>query len=781
MLKKLSVKLKIYFIAVVSAVGFGTYLAYNLQVNFANSNILEDVRDTYFPILEKANSSAVMLDRIKELLRAAVQTGELSYIEDAQNVSDKVKTLFKETHALEPDRKKNVKEFSGSFNEYFKLTKEIALEMAQGEPNFNTLPKRVEQKEILFEKTKSELQSFIKFAHGRFENDVARANKNADKSLITGFLIWILSIFLLTAAVITIARLILRNIQQVATSLTDIAHGSGDFNKTIVIDSDDEIGQLGKSFNELLINLKEKTNDLISMMQNMHQGLFTITRNGLIHPEYSAYLETIFNTVSIAGLNYKKLLFEQSTLGSDTLNQATATVDTALGEDEMMWQFNAYLLPREYNLCIPSENTTNSKIIELEWDPIIADGVVDKIMVTVRDVTELRALENEAKQQKRELEIVGQILAISLGKFDTFVDDTQGLLKKNHSLLTESKLERNDLLAKLFVNMHTIKGNARTLGLSFIKDAVHEAESTYDQLRKNNELSLNKEDLREEINLVESKLKAYIDIRKDKLEMVSNYSDSLSDDQVKLPRNLFERLIESCHVLLNKENMDSERESIQPLLSEINLSRGVALEDLLDDIILSLPDMAKELNKESPKVIFGKPTVIIEPKYASMLQSVFTHLLRNALDHGIEISQERLERGKSQHGKIEIKAEFKSDNVYISIRDDGRGLALGKLKRSAIEQGIVAEEALTNAGDVAELIFHSGFSTAEQVTDISGRGVGMDAVRSFLREHQCDIKIELAQHATIDNEFAQFATVLVLNKPVVLRSLTIDAQTGSAA
>ncbi|MFT5162955.1 MAG: HAMP domain-containing protein, partial [Alteromonadaceae bacterium] len=164
--------------------------------------------------------------------------------------------------------------------------------------------------------------------------------------------------------------------------------------------------------------LQEKTNDILSMMQNMHQGLFTIMQGGIIHHEYAAYLEAILQTDKIANRNFMDLLFSNTNLGSDRCDQVSNAVDALLGADEMMFDFNSHLLASEIIINLDNDKT---KILELDWDPIILNDEIDKIMVTVRDVTALKELQAEAEEQKRELEIIGHILAVDSGKFSEFI------------------------------------------------------------------------------------------------------------------------------------------------------------------------------------------------------------------------------------------------------------------------------------------------------------------------------------------------------------------------
>jgi len=160
---------------------------------------------------------------------------------------------------------------------------------------------------------------------------------------------------------------------------------------------------------ERTVALAAKTNDISSMLMNMHQGLFTVMEGGIIHHEYAAYLEQIFETDQIANRNVMDLLFAGSDLGSNGLDQVKTALDALMGSDEMMFDFNSHLLVTEVSKTMEDGRV---KILDFDWDPIVLDDEINKIMVTVRDVTELKALQKEAEAQKKELEIIGQILNV---------------------------------------------------------------------------------------------------------------------------------------------------------------------------------------------------------------------------------------------------------------------------------------------------------------------------------------------------------------------------------
>jgi two-component system, chemotaxis family, sensor kinase CheA len=146
-------------------------------------------------------------------------------------------------------------------------------------------------------------------------------------------------------------------------------------------------------------------------------------------------------------------------------------------------------------------------------------------------------------------------------------------------------------------------------------------------------------------------------------------------------------------------------------------------------------DLSQKLGKHVELAMVGQETEL-DRTVVDALGGPMVHLVRNALDHGLESPEERAAAGKPETGTVEIAARHAGGNVVISVRDDGAGIDPAKVARKAVERGLIAEE---QAGEIdvaraAELLFAPGFSTAEQATDISGRGVGMDAVRTTMRE-----------------------------------------------
>jgi two-component system chemotaxis sensor kinase CheA len=142
-------------------------------------------------------------------------------------------------------------------------------------------------------------------------------------------------------------------------------------------------------------------------------------------------------------------------------------------------------------------------------------------------------------------------------------------------------------------------------------------------------------------------------------------------------------------------------------------------------------DLAKKEGKLVEFVIEGKD-IELDRTVLDEIGDPLVHLLRNCIDHGIEAPEERVRKGKDEKGRILLKARRVKDHVEIIVEDDGRGIDPEKIKRIAVEKGLISEsEAAKMSDDEAKmLIFTPGFSSADKVTDISGRGVGLDVVRN---------------------------------------------------
>ncbi len=508
---------------------------------------------------------------------------------------------------------------------------------------------------------------------------------------------------------------------------------------------------------ERTAELRQKNNDIANMMANMHQGLFTITAGGLIHPEYAAYLETIFETDRIADRNFADLLFSNTTAGSDSVDQNITGVDAIVGEDEMMYDFNSHCLMTEMVIKMDEDR---EKILELDWDPIISEsGEVDKLMVTVRDVTELKALEAEAEGQKRELAIIGEILAVDAAKFSDFLKSGEEFLAECRQLIEANTTKDLDVIANLFRSMHTVKGNARTYGLSQVTDIVHEVESTYDDLRKNEDVQWNQDSLLDELSGAEDILSKYAMVFREKLGRDGEAASGISLDPERVSTWL-----ENIRALTESDMNQNVKGVVSEAYNMLMSMEAQPLETVISDVIESANSLADQLGKGKPQVKINDANILIKSHASSTLNNIFMHVFRNAMDHGIEGIDERLEKGKPESGTISLDVIPDDQGANLAIKDDGRGIAISRIYKMAIEKGIYQEsDPKPSAAEIANLIFSSGFSTADEVTDVSGRGVGMDAVKGFLEKEGGSIEVILAS-GNEDDDFRNFTTNIRIPK-----------------
>ena len=184
-----------------------------------------------------------------------------------------------------------------------------------------------------------------------------------------------------------------------------------------------------------------------------------------------------------------------------------------------------------------------------------------------------------------------------------------------------------------------------------------------------------------------------------------------------------------------KEASGTLDKSISSLQDEVMRTRMVKIERVFSKFLRMVRDLSRKLDKNIDFEMEGQDTEL-DRTILDEISDPLVHLVRNAVDHGIESCQEREKTGKGEIGHIKLSARREKNNVIIEIEDDGKGLDLELLKKKALEKGLLSPSEIENLTDdeVRMLIFVAGFSTKEKITEISGRGVGMDAVKSAVEK-----------------------------------------------
>jgi two-component system chemotaxis sensor kinase CheA len=194
------------------------------------------------------------------------------------------------------------------------------------------------------------------------------------------------------------------------------------------------------------------------------------------------------------------------------------------------------------------------------------------------------------------------------------------------------------------------------------------------------------------------------------------------------------------HIELNRKIAHAEK--IVRELQDLSMAmRMVPLKAPFQKVARLVRDLGSRSGKRVEFVAVGEDTEI-DRNMVDFLGDPLVHMVRNSVDHGIEPPEERRAAGKPEHGTVRLAAYHASGNVVVELRDDGRGLDRDKIVRKAIQQGLIASaEGLTDK-DVYDLIFAPGFSTADKITDVSGRGVGMDVVRRNIEALRGRVEIQ---------------------------------------
>lgn len=377
-----------------------------------------------------------------------------------------------------------------------------------------------------------------------------------------------------------------------------------------------------------------------------------------------------------------------------------------------------------------------------------------------------------------------------------FLEETMPMLDEIEALILELEESDNkeQPLAVYFRLLHTIKGTAACVGLVQLGSYTHKYEDFIGELRQGrvavntksiNVLLAGLDDLKSFFQAVESQGNDADLVITDKIEKFHNFNDENSqsevnqqvvstsedkkiikqeevksdDDKMTVSMGLLNDFMEESGELTVIRNSilktvkkiegryrgDEDIEQLNQLLSgmysvtsniqgKITEMRKVPLKNTFRPYKRLVRDLTKKLGKEVELVIEGED-LLVDNILAKLFSNTMIHIIRNSLDHGIETPADRQKKGKDACGRLEIRAFEEGEDIILKVIDDGKGIDPAIIKSLAIKKGLYSEEeiATLNPTQIINIIFESGFSTAELVSDLSGRGVGMDMVRgSFL-------------------------------------------------
>ena len=425
----------------------------------------------------------------------------------------------------------------------------------------------------------------------------------------------------------------------------------------------------------------KKNRDLKLIMDNMGQGFLSVTRDGALMPEHSKVLETWFGPF----------------IPSRPLWSYLATTAPRAGDWlQLLWEnVTADVLPLELALDqLPARTEVGAKVFDFSYKPIFDGSKLLHILVVISDVT-IEIEQERAKAGQRELVSIFQWLLKDRQGLTEFFADADRLVA---GILTaeprDMKIVKRDI--------HTLKGNSGVYGLSGTVAVCHAIETRLED----GATELTADDRKE----LETIWQGVTDKRKQLL------GDEAAPRPIQIDHQEHGSLIDAI-----------TREASYPELADI--VRGWVLESA-QRRLERIGDQARDLARRMEK---GEITVLVEANGLRLPDGAlsnfwgnFSHLIRNAVDHGLETPEERTRAGKSDAGSISLRTVVRSDQFLVEIEDDGRGIDWRKLAEKAKALGLPTE----SRSDLVEAIFSDGISTKDAASELSGRGVGMSALRA---------------------------------------------------
>lgn len=240
---------------------------------------------------------------------------------------------------------------------------------------------------------------------------------------------------------------------------------------------------------------------------------------------------------------------------------------------------------------------------------------------------------------------------------------------------------------------------------------------------------------REKLGLKETSISS-IRVSAEKLDVLMNLVSELVTTQARL--SLFAEQNSIPGLTAIAENVQKLSRQLRDTAFSIVL---IPIENMLTRFQRLVRDLSLELKKDVVFVTEGAETELDKTIIESLTDPLM-HILRNSLDHGIEDSNERVKKGKPKQGKISLKAFYSGANVLIQVTDDGAGIDPEKIREKAIAKGIITPDRKLTNKEILDLVFLPGFTTAKKVTDVSGRGVGMDVVKRKIADIRGEVEID---------------------------------------
>lgn len=492
---------------------------------------------------------------------------------------------------------------------------------------------------------------------------------------------------------------------------------------------------------------------VVSMLEAFPQGLVTVDRRGVVRPGHAR------RTASTVGLNDSELL-----AGMDVVD--LLGFDEELRRDMEFWldivhdRHGTMPFRDLVGLCPVSERVNRrGLLLRLEWVPLVGEGGgLDGLLLMIEDVTEKRRIEQEmrklSKLHDENVELITQIVNLEPDEVQDFVFDSTGLLGQARQIVQGAHRDRQ-FIEGLYRTVHTLKGNSGQFQFKGLQNLAMEIEKSIARLRDEALLDESGSASGEQFGLISEGLEeaeAYIRRLEDMRSKLGSKSESVHD---KAARNVPTVMVPLEQIDLLSKGLWAARETglghgwspialgtLAQSAAKVARLREVELSRMAPSLQQVAEKAGARLRKRMRLSMVGGIPVDVE--VVRELHRCFVHLLNNSLDHGIESPEEREAAHKLETGLITIEASREGSDVVVAFSDDGRGIDFAAIRRTIVEKGLASSEEVAKFTDLeaGDFLFHSGFTTRDTVSEFSGRGVGLDVVRSTLQQLRGSVAIE---------------------------------------
>lgn len=479
-----------------------------------------------------------------------------------------------------------------------------------------------------------------------------------------------------------------------------------------------------EEFNQKIQEAQQQTNEALAevsaLLDNSGEGFLSFGTDMKIHPSYSQECHHMLGP-EIAGVSIASLLYPDNPKEQEMFQGVLQS--TSIAQHELQKEALLSLLPTEIQL--------KERWLDCRFR-FIHDG---RIMLVLTDITEQKELNEKIRREQQRLLLIvnamknrNELLEI-VDEFEQFNEWAEKQLRQTTGWPDSKQLK------DFYRTVHTFKGNFAQIHFHYLPSALHELEEELNQFWAFNDTDKTILTQRYETHLqkcTEALARDIADIT-DVLgqEFVHPHkSYHISEEEL---HDVESRLLpmiysEEAHIEINEDTM-----------RVINLFRQLqfkSIRELLSGYPVYAQELAERLEKEiHPFEVEGGDFKVDPERYRPFCKSL-VHLFRNAIDHGIESPDERLETGKDEVATISCTTSYNQRWITIAIADDGQGIDTQKILDKASRLGIICKD------DPCRLIFEDGFSTKEEVNALSGRGVGLSAVKAECKKLGGYIDIE---------------------------------------